>query len=172
MKLDEVNSLGYSLIELLVVMALFGLLMLIATQSLVLTLRSTNKSESLGKVRESVEFAVSVMERNIRNAKNIDVCPNPPVGTTQMLTFKNQDGSNGGYSCIPVGAPGNFALVGPDGSMTGPEIKITACSVSCKPNPGVPPSVNIKITAEDNTGLTGAENSQVTSETNIFLRQY
>ena len=61
-------SMGYSLVELLVAVSLFSVIILITSQAIVLSLRSSRKGESLITVRENIDYAFGVMERHINCA--------------------------------------------------------------------------------------------------------
>ena len=57
---------GMSLLEILIVVAVFSILGVIVTRSVLLTLRGSKKSESQVKVRENVSFSLGVIERQLR----------------------------------------------------------------------------------------------------------
>src|SRR3990170_3264778 len=65
---------GYSIVELLVVVTIFTFLAIIVTQAVVLTLRGSRKGESLISVRENLDYAFAVMERQLRSARSITSC--------------------------------------------------------------------------------------------------
>ncbi|KKW14525.1 MAG: hypothetical protein UY55_C0007G0001 [Candidatus Jorgensenbacteria bacterium GW2011_GWB1_50_10] len=158
---------GVSFIEILVVIAIFAILGILVARITVVTLRGTNRSDSLVKVRENMEFSLAVMERGIRNAEVVNPCPNPD---TTVLNYSDADGVPTSFSCVNVGATGYVA----SGSarLTSDEIKITACSLSCSPGSGgVNPSVTISLEAAD-ARATGIEAAKASATTIIFLRTY
>lgn len=159
---------GISLIEILVVIAIFSILGVLATRSVLLTLRGTKKSESTFKVRENVNYALGVIERQIRNSNNVDVaaCNLNPL----VLSYVDQNGASTTFSCTSPGATGYIA----SGSarLTGTDVAITACSFTCSAGTSsVLPSVTVSVTASD-AASSGVESAQVTSSTQIFLRGF
>ena len=158
---------GVSFIEILVVIAIFAILGVLVARITLVTLRGSNRSDSLVRVRENLDFSLAVMERGIRNAGAVNPCPNPDTNT---LSYTDADGVSTSFSCVNVGATGYVA----SGSarLTTDEIKITACSISCTQGAGaVPPSVTISLEAAD-ARATGIEAAKATATTKIFLRTY
>ena len=74
MKKDKKNIKGYSLVEILVVIVLFSVLAVIATQTLFLSFRGSRKSGNVVLVRNNVDHATGVMERHLRNARAWQSC--------------------------------------------------------------------------------------------------
>lgn len=158
---------GVSFIEILVVIAIFAILGILVARITLVTLRGSNRSDSLVKVRENLDFSLAVMERGIRNAESVSPCPNPD---TTSIAFADADGIPTTFSCVNVGAAGYVA----SGSarITSDEIKITSCSIACSPGSGgVTPSVTISLEAAD-ARATGIEAAKATATTKIFLRTY
>ncbi|OGM05202.1 hypothetical protein A2125_01720 [Candidatus Woesebacteria bacterium GWB1_43_5] len=159
---------GYSLVELMVVLTVFSVLVLVATQALLLSLKSTAKSEALGKVKENIEYAVSVMERQLHSAKEVVPCPNPdPLN----LSFISLDGSTLEFACKNPGEDG-YISSGAGGRLTSEDVSVISCSFSCSLNPGIPPQVEISIAVEDKSASAGAQKARATSKSTVLLRQY
>ncbi len=156
---------GFALIETLVVVLLFAVLSIIATQSLATTLRNVRKTDNNTKVRQSLDFAVSVIERQVRNANSITSCANP-----QALLYSDAIGQATSFSCFPNATNGYIA----SGSarLTSDQIIVTSCSFTCSAATNTtPPSVDINLTARD-AGVINAESAAVTVTTKVFLRTY
>lgn len=66
---------GFSLIEILVVISIFAVIGILTTRSIFITLRSARKSDSLVRVRENVNYAMGIIERQIRTAESVN-CAN------------------------------------------------------------------------------------------------
>ena len=157
-----------SLLEILVVVAVFSILGIIITRSILLTLRGSRKSESQVKVRENVNYAMSVIERQLRNADSITECPN---SDTSRIDFTGSSGTASSFSCEGVGGADSYIASG-SARLTSDEIEITACSFVCAQGSSAnPPSVDVSINAMD-SAATGIENTQITTSTKIFLRTY
>ena len=159
---------GFSLIEMLVVMLVFTILGVIITQSLSSTLRGSKKSEAISEVKSNIDYAMSVMERGLRNAKAI-TC----TGLTDTLTYTDQFGNTVEYSCEVVGTDSYIAsnsarLTSQNVMITNPSCEIFECISG---TPGQPDSVELDISAS-HKNFVGSEGSRVTSQTKILLRNY
>jgi len=160
----KTNS-GLSLIEILIVITIFAVIGILSTRSVFLTLRGAKKSDSLVRVRENVNNALSVIERQIRNSEKV-TCPS--TGTT--LSYVSLEGTSTNFTCQSVGVDGYIS----SGSarLTSSDISITSCSITCSQSTlNVPPLVTIAITAEDKTS-TSVEKGSITTETQIVGRNY
>jgi prepilin-type N-terminal cleavage/methylation domain-containing protein len=158
---------GVSFIEILVVIAIFAILGVLVARITVVTLRSSNKSDSLVKVRENMDFSLAVMERGLRNATAVVPCPNPD---TTVLNYVDSEGVSSSYSCVNVG-PAGYVASG-SARLTTDEIKIISCSISCSQgSAGTNPEVTISLEAADVRAV-GIEGARATATTKIFLRTY
>ncbi|MFZ5932781.1 MAG: PulJ/GspJ family protein [Patescibacteria group bacterium] len=158
---------AFSLIEILLVVAIFAILGVLISRVILTTLKGSNRSDSLVRVRENLDYALAVMERQIRNSESVVACPNPdPL----RVDYRDTDGVSTYFSCVNVRSNGYIA----SGSarLTSDEVNITSCSFSCSPASGrTPPSVTINLSAKD-VFAQGIEQAQVTATTKIFLRTY
>ena len=162
---------GYSLVELLVVVSIFSVIILITTQAIVLSLRSSRKGESLITVRENIDYAFSVMERHIRSAEDIITCS----ADGRTLNYTDQWGEAAIFSCLGGTngyiASGSAVLL----RITSDEVDINCNSVPifvCNiPGGDVPPSVEIEVTGSK-AGETAVEGASVNTNTRIQLRTY
>jgi type II secretory pathway pseudopilin PulG len=161
----KTNS-GLSLVEILIVITIFASLGILSTRSVFLTLRGAKKSDSLVRVRENVNNALSVMERQIRNSESVD-CVN---STATNLVYTSLEGVDTSFTCVDAGnyiASGSALL-----RLTSPDISVTTCSFNCSQTSlDIPPLVKITIVAEDNTS-TSVEKGSITTETQIVGRNY
>lgn len=158
---------GLSLVEILIVITIFAVIGILSTRSVFLTIRSAKKSDSLIRVRENVNYSLSVIERQIRNAKDI-TCPNS--SSTQIDYVPSDSSATSSFRCISVGTNGYIA----SGSarLTSDDVYITNCAFTCTQlDINNPPVVDVSLTAQD--GLTtSVEKGSVTVETQIILRNY
>ncbi len=158
---------GYSIIELLVVLSVFSVIAIIATQSIVLTLRGSRKGESLITVRENLDFAFGVMERHIRGAKSIETCSNTKI------QYLDAEGTTTDFSCLVDGDSIGYIASG-SARLTSTDVNVNCSGTifNCPtPAPGVPPTVIINVTASDKDS-SGVEGAQITTSTRILLRTY
>lgn len=166
MEISKTNK-GFSLVEILVVLSVFAILGIIVSQSLLLILRSAKKSDTSNKVRQSLDFALDSMERQIHNATNITPCPN---ADTKIVTVTDQNNITYPLSCPEIGATGYIASA--SSRLTSTDISVVACSFVCTPSTtSVPSFVKIDITAQDSQAV-GPENTKITDSRTIYLRTY
>lgn len=156
---------AFSLIEILVVISIFAIIGVLSTSSIFSTLRNSRKSDSLVRVRENVNYALGIIERQIRSAESV-TCSSV---TAQNLPYIAEGGVNTSFSLRIAGAD-RFIASG-SARLTSNDITVTSANFACTATVNNPPSINISITAEDNTSQ-GAEKGSVTSQTEILLRNY
>ncbi len=158
------NNKGYSLVEMLVVLVLFSVLAVIATQTLFLSFRGSRKSGNVVLVRNNIDHAVGVMERHLRNARSWDSCSANEIEYTdaegddlKTFTCNNTDNNIASGSAI----------------ITSEEVDIT-CTIDCTEynlEYFRPPSIKIFVSGTDATSL-GIEGSTTEIQTQIYLRNY
>lgn len=159
-----------SLIEILVVVTIFAVLGILVTQSVILTLQGSKKSESLVHVRENLNYSLSIIERQIRNAGSVTPCPN---SDTKIINYFDQNGVLGLFSCVNTGSNNSYIASGSAGlRLTSDTVKITACSFVCTLRNGDNPSlVTINLTLKD-AAASGIQSAEVSASTQIYLRNY
>lgn len=159
---------GFSLIEMLVVLTVFSVLILLVAQSISATLRNTKKGDSQITVKDNIDFAVSVMERQLHNANSIDLT-NCSSGVTYMDQYRNTSS----FQCL--GPAGSQYIASGSARLTSDQVNLTQCLISC--NPETPdtnslPSVDIKLTGQS-LGVSGdATTGTASISTKIYLRSY
>lgn len=165
-------SKGFSLIEMLVVVAIFASVALILSQSTVFSLRGAKKSDTSSRVRDNLSFAMTVMDRHLRNAQSLPSC----VATPQTsLNYIDADGNPSAFYCVNEGpngyiASGSSAL---SDRITSDQVSVTACSFVCDATGvGLPPQIKISLTGEDRLAAGTEEKSPITLETQVNLRTY
>jgi type II secretory pathway pseudopilin PulG len=139
-KKTKFNS-GLSLLEILVAIGAFAVLGIIVTRSILFSVKGTQKGELTIKARETIDYAIAVIERQLRNAESVIPCPNP-VSTT--LSYYDNAGDLSEFSCNDLNAQGYLA----SGSarLTNSDIDISDCSFTCIPgSASTPPQVEIDI---------------------------
>ena len=63
---------GFTIIEIVVVVGILGVIAVIGTNMFFTVIRGSNKSKNLTTVKQNGEYALSVMERMIRNSSSRD----------------------------------------------------------------------------------------------------
>ncbi len=92
---------GFTLVELLVTFGLILIIGTVGTNIIASILRSYNKAHIINEIEQNGNYALSLMESQIRNAGSVS----PTDTTTQTLTVTPQEGSTITFS-ITTGAGG------------------------------------------------------------------
>lgn len=167
--MKRINIKGLSLIEILIVISIFAVIGLLSTRSIFLTLRGARKSESQVKVRENLNFALAVVERQIRNAEDVNC-----TASTTLLTYTALEGVQSTFSCVTtvVGGVTDKYIASGAGRLTSTELTLSTCSITCtQATANKPPTVKISLVAVDNT-TSSVEKGSVTVSTEISPRNY
>lgn len=161
---------GMSLLEILVVVSIFAVLGILITRSIILSVAGSRRSESQIKVRESLNYSLSVIERQLRNANSIPDSSCPNLDTT-YLAYIDQNGNPTFFSCVQAGA-GIGAVASQSANLTSSDVNVVGCSIVCTPGQGDNPSVvTISLEARDAQAV-GTANFNTTLTTQINLRNY
>lgn len=160
---------GFSLIEMLVVLFVFSILAIVVTQTLSLSLRGSQKSESLGNTRENVAYAINVMDRLLRNSRSL-TCS---TSTGARLNYIDEHGNAAYFACVTSGTDTYIASNSSTQRLTVNNMRITNCNAvfTCTQGLDVPDEADISIAATD-ANNPGAEGSGITVSTKILLRNY
>lgn len=154
---------GFTLIEMLVAVAILGTVGLISTQIFFTTLRGASKSDIIREVKQNGDYALTGMERMIRNAVSVTSC------FASSLTIKNPDNNTTTFSLTSGQIASNGA------SLTN-NLKVTVTSSSlftCTLIAGKPDVVNISFTVAQKDAAAGAEEtSTMNFQTTVSLRTY
>jgi len=170
----KVNG-GYSLIELLIVITIFAFLGILVSQSLAMSIRGSKKSEVLTKIRSSLVQASEIMERQLRNANQINKSDADSYCLeNKRVDYTDGEGNPAFFACqtenseikIASGSADVFVF------LTGSDISLSSCEITCTPGEeGIPDSVEIKLAAQD-PAMAGFQGAQVTIQSKILLRNY
>lgn len=166
---------GMSLMEVLVVITIFAVLGILVTQSVVLTLQGSRKSESIVKARENLDYSLSIIERQIRSASSVysdssytAPCPNT---NPRAIYYLDQNGSRGSFSCVNTGADNSYIASG-SARLTNDAVKVTSCSFVCTPGTATnPPLITVDVALKE-AWASGVQSANVSATTQIYLRNY
>jgi len=161
---------GFSLIEIIVVIALFSIIGVIVSQATITTFRGARRSDSEAKVRENIDYAVSVMERHLRNALTV-TCT-----SVSRVDFTDQDRNAGAFLLNSSGTDAHIAsysaLPAPTTQrLTSQDLTVSNLSFTCPPTTSgnVAPVINIGITAIDRYAQ-GTDRAGITTSAKIIVR--
>ncbi len=152
---------GFTLVEVLVGTAVFVMLTILVVQIVLTSLRSSARSNFQITIRQNLDFAIGVMERQIRNAQEITACTAPTA-----LEYVDQYGNESTFSCI-FGVESGYVASG-SARLTGSDVVINACTFTCNGAPGEYTSVDISLSAHPDKTTT----PESTVNTSIQLRSY
>lgn len=129
------HSKGFTLVEMIVAVALFAIVMVVATGAIFTIVNANRNAQSLNSVITNLNFAVESMLRDIRTGTNYDCngtgstpvptdCPGGDGANT--ILFTNSIGENVQYSLSPTGAIIKNVNALPDnsGEITAAEVHI------------------------------------------------
>lgn len=157
---------GFTLIELLVVIVIVGVVGGIATIILSTTLQNASKGEMMREVKQNGDFALSVMERMIRNATGVSPC----LGSSAQLTITNSDGKNSTFSLSGPQIASNGGMLN-GGMLTSNKLTASNLSFSCTLTPGRPGFVVVTFNLAGG-GSIPSERARMDFRTSVSLRTY
>jgi Tfp pilus assembly protein PilW len=157
---------GISLIETVIVIGVFAVLGIISTSAVLLSLQGSKKGDAQVKVRENLDYAMSVIERQLRNADSAP-CSDE---TSLVISYSDYNNVSSTFSCENLGPDGYVASGA--ARLTNQEISVTDCSFSCSKESESPPKIGVNITAVDKANQGSKAGATVTISTEINLRTY
>lgn len=157
---------GFTLIELLVAVGILGIVGGISTIIFFTTLQGTSKSEVVREVKQNGDYALTVMERLIRNATAItSTCDGTPQPT---LIIINPDQSTTQFSLSATAQIASNA-----GFLTNNKVSASNLSFTCTRTPGQPDVVVISFTlSQAGSPTRPAEKASIDFRTTVSLRTY
>ena len=161
----DTNESGLSLIEILVVITIFAILGVLITQSIALTLQGTKKSESLVAIRENLDYSMSIIERQIRNANLLECAKSDPY----TLYYIDQNGNETTFSFISNQNEGSYLASG-SGRLTSDNTFVTGSFTQCN-DTEKPGFVEVQLNGSSSR-QSGIQNANVTINSTINLRNY
>lgn len=167
------NKRGFSIIEILVVISIFAVVAYVASQSVIFSLKGARKSDTSSRVRDNLSFAMSIVERQLRNAKSIDAitCAGNQIN---QISYKDHNDVATSFTCMNQFGPAVDGYIASGAArLTNDDVSLVFCRFTCTPSidPALPPSVKVIFTGQDKNA-SGAEKSPITLDTEILLRAY
>lgn len=156
---------GITLIEILVVVTIFGIIVVLGSSLFFSLLKGSTKSRVLEVVRQNGDYALSVMGIMVRNASSL-----VNYGGSE-ITIVNPDGGTTIFSC----SSGKIASNG--ASLISPEVKVDDCSsvfgLDLKEGGAAPAVMTIKFNLSQQTVTTRPEEqASMNFQTTVSLRNY
>lgn len=170
MKPKKTKDKGFGLLEIIIAIAILGVIVVIGSNSFFSILRGSTKTKNLQLVKQNGDYAILVMERMIRNARTII---RPDLGgNTNYLIILNPDGGQTNFTCEDGKITSNSA------SLISSETKIiSSCDDFFTIIPGKPGLKPTTIEIKFTLGLTEEkflpqEKVEIPFKTAITLRNY
>ena len=121
---------GFTLVEMLAVIAIFVVIGTVIMSILVSSFRTANKSNIITLVQQNGNYALSQMAKTIRNARGlVDPIPCAPSVTQNSISILTSDNQEVTYACTS----GSSATIASNGASlldTG-QVKLSSCSFTC-----------------------------------------
>lgn len=163
---------AFTLIEILIVVSLLGIVMISVTQLLAGVLTGSAKANASQMVKENGQFAISTIERSLRNASRVTTCISGVSGSINFVV-SDQTGTNTIYIYSRVSNRLRQTVNGAASYLTGSELSVT--SFSCAQSagsPGQPPVYKISLIISKPSSIIGQNIASQTFETTVSLRTY
>jgi len=160
---------GYTLIEIIIVVGILGIIAVVGSAMFFSILKSSTKTKTLHLVKQNGDYALSVMVRMIRNAREL-VSPTED-SVTSSITIKNPDGGTTIFACDSSLITSNSA------SLISSEVKVSDCSNVFEVKVGkrgIKPAevkINFSLTPAQE-GTRPEEKVTVDFQTGVILRNY
>lgn len=174
---------GFTLVEMIVVVALLSIVGLIAVEIFFTSLRGSTKTEILKEIKQNGGYAITTMEIMIRNAQGVvSSCS----GVSGSITIENSDGNDTTFQCdwhddvakiASVSGATTRRLTSKNVSLappgTPPGCTASTLQFTCSSSPGKPETVAIQFTLNQRSSATRPEErASATFETTVSLRTY
>lgn len=170
--------LGFSLIEMLIVVSVFGILGVVVTQTMSSSLRSSRKSEALGNIREEIDYVINAMDKVFNRAVGLNCAESTP----ERISYINFEGIDSFYDCSTFNGKiaSGSAILSVTRAVTGEDVEILNCGSTdaygtyfqcITGTDGMPDQVRVQIVAKDSK-TQGSEAAIYSVNTNILLRNY
>lgn len=154
---------GFTLVELLVVVGITAMAGIMVANIFLTNLRTTAKAKALTEVKQNGDYALAVMERMIRNAKELSPCS----GSGMSLTLLNPDEDTTTFDCSGDQIASN------SGFLSANNLKVTNCSLICEKPQGKPAVVTISFTLKKKGAALGKEfTAEIPFQTTVSTRLY
>lgn len=123
---------GFTLIEILVVVGLLAIIAVIGSSMFFTTLRSSGKSKTLTRVKQNGDYALSTIERLIRDSEEVITNSDGSLCEAGMNKIKTKrlDGSEVEFTCEEEGTV-NGLIASNSARLTSNEVKLDNCSFDC-----------------------------------------
>lgn len=125
-----VENKGFTLIEILVVVGVLAIIVTMGSSMFFSILKGSTKTKTANLVKQNGDYALEVIARMIRNAKEIDENTETPPRRCELgmskLKIKNPDGWSTEFECSGSTISSNSAAI------ISSQVKVDSCSFDCQ----------------------------------------
>jgi len=160
------ENLGFTLMEIIIVVAVLGVISVIISGILITSLTGSSKAEVIKDVRQNGSYALSVIEGMVINSRSVSCT------TDQILTVMDLDGFSTNFFCNNGRIASDSATL--NAYLTSTNVAVTGCSFTCSVNPGVPTKVEINFTVSQigSSDLKSSEKSSQNFNSVVVARNF
>lgn len=146
------NTKGFTLLEIIIATSIVAILAVIISQTLSATTKSNSKVEIIKEVKQNGDFALSIMERMIRNARGVTSICADAGSAASSVTLNNGDGGTTTLNCLWDGAISRIAsssaagvdyLTGTNVTLGGTDCANASLIFTCTSLGSVPNTISI-----------------------------
>ncbi len=171
---------GFTLIEIIITTSIIAILGVVITQVLSTTTRTNTKVGIMSDVKQNGDFALIMMERLIRSARQVTSSCSEAGDTLDSVILENTDGNTTTLTCAYDGSVTRVASVSAIGTsyLTGTNVTLggSSCSGStllftCKGIQGVTQAISIGFTlTQGNASQFISEQSMTPFQSTVMVR--
>jgi len=183
------NCRGFTLLEIIVSVGILAGISLVVVQAFITTTRTNTKTEILKEVKQNGDYAIEIMSRMIRNARNIVSSPCSAGGDASGdITITNRDSRTTTFRCVVDAGNGVIRIASSSGTTDefltnntvtlfdnvaqAPGCNINALQFTCLAVAGVPSSIKIEFTlAQKGTSPDQVDKAKISFQTSAQLRR-
>ncbi len=162
------NDAGFTLIELLITVVVLGLIMTAMVGVFLATIKAGKKADAIAEVKENGDYALGLMERQLRNAEEITDC----TGESIKFTLPDDDpiDPEWGFQYGQSESGGNYQIFSNYGSLTNRDLAATDLTFSCAGNPIKTVTISFVLTKGVRTDV--REFARVSFRGMVTIRKY
>lgn len=161
-----VKKLGFSLIELIVVIGLISLLTLAISSLMLTSVMTSSRIRTTTKVKQAGNYALGQIQGMIRNTKILTACDS----TAHSLEIVGSDGGTTTiFSTLDTGGVTRIAS-GSAVYLTPETIDVSNFVLTCEPSDTEPKLVKVAFDLQDNSSSTTSRSPILHFETSVSLR--
>lgn len=159
---------GFTLIEILVVIGVLAIIVIVGSTSFFNLLKGSTKTRTANLVKQNGDYAMGVMTRMIRGAREIvSDCP----GSSSSIQILNPDGKNTMFDCSDSAISSTSATTGNQVPITSDQVEVDSCSFDCERASILEPDVvTIDFTLSTGDPTQPEEYATVNFKTTVVLR--